>query len=208
MAKAGPDKSTTKGGSYHHGALREALVDKALEILASDGVDNISLRSVAKAVGVSHTSTYRHFANKDGLLTAVATAGFLDLAAEIEEAYGTAATLQEQRLETAVAYCRFACANPNLYKLMFSSFLKDKDGEEALNNAMNETFRRCEQLGRQDAEARGAGAEQQGLAGVAAWVVVHGAASLAIEGILEKAASGNVERDRLIRRVLQSLYEI
>src|SRR5262245_39291725 len=61
---------------YHHGDLRKALIDAALEQIAAHGAHTLSLREVARLAGVSHTASYRHFSRKETLLAAIATEGF------------------------------------------------------------------------------------------------------------------------------------
>ncbi|PLS69654.1 MAG: hypothetical protein CV045_00830 [Cyanobacteria bacterium M5B4] len=68
-------------GSYHHGDLKQALISAALEVVAQEGAKNLSLRQVAKRVGVSHNAPYRHFPDRDALLAALAEEGFRGLTA-------------------------------------------------------------------------------------------------------------------------------
>lgn len=65
--------------NYHHGDLKAVLIDKAIEFIAKNGVENLSLRQLARELGVSHGAPARHFANKATLLTAVATKGYSDM---------------------------------------------------------------------------------------------------------------------------------
>src|SRR5215467_776183 len=71
---------------YHHGDLRAALIRAGLAILAEEGVQALTLRAAARRAGVSHNAPYRHFADKEALLAAIAEEGFIDLAARVEEA--------------------------------------------------------------------------------------------------------------------------
>jgi AcrR family transcriptional regulator len=107
---------------YHHGGLRAALLTRAEETLRETGVDGLSLRELARDVGVSHGAPRRHFRDKNALLDALATAGFLRLRETIEQA----AQVEHGRFadtltEVAVAYVQFATANPALLELMFTS---------------------------------------------------------------------------------------
>ncbi|MBV7458863.1 TetR/AcrR family transcriptional regulator [Acidovorax sp. sif0632] len=164
--------------TYHHGDLRSALVGAAEGLLASGAT--LSLRSVAKAAGVSHAAPYHHFANLDALLAAVATRGFQDLAADMEAAHhgtDTAATL----VGHCTAYVAFALARPAAFRLMFSPLLQRKADHPAFQAAADGSF----QVLRQAAHAHVAeGADELALAG---WSLAHGLASLAIDGALSAA---------------------
>ncbi|MEM8933179.1 MAG: TetR/AcrR family transcriptional regulator, partial [Acidobacteriota bacterium] len=81
MAKASDPRAPR---SYHHGDLRAALVDAAARLLEDDGATALSLRSVAREAGVSHTAPYRHFRDKHELLEAVAASGFRALEARLD----------------------------------------------------------------------------------------------------------------------------
>jgi AcrR family transcriptional regulator len=92
--------------------LRPALLRAAAKILEKEGRDAISLRDLARRAGVSHNAPYRHFADRQALLAALAEEGFALLAAEIEG---------KPWREQAMAYLRFALANPERFRLMFAS---------------------------------------------------------------------------------------
>jgi AcrR family transcriptional regulator len=97
--------------TYHHGELRPALLRAAAKILEKEGCDAISLRDLARRAGVSHNAPYRHFADRQALLAAVAEEGFALLAAALEG---------KSWREQATAYLRFALANPERFRLMFT----------------------------------------------------------------------------------------
>src|SRR5215467_9614279 len=104
---------------YHHGDLRQALVRSALEILSEGGVGRLSLRAAARRARVSAMAPYRHFADKEALLAAVAEYGFRELATRLTAATATAADPRAGLAALGVAYVLFACDQPNLFKLMF-----------------------------------------------------------------------------------------
>jgi len=110
---------------YHHGQLREALVDAALEALQKGGVDDLSLRGLAKATGVTQAAPYSHFRDKDDLLAAAAERGFQRLALQMaSEAAGTRD--KKDRVKKLVsAYIRFAAENRTLFQLMFGREFSD-----------------------------------------------------------------------------------
>jgi len=115
---------------YHHGRLREALLDEAMATVRDRGVDALSLREVARAVGVSHAAPRRHFPDRQALLDALAIEGFARLGTELRRAAaddgdpGVEATLQR----CARAYVAFATEDAALLELMFAG--KHADGGE------------------------------------------------------------------------------
>lgn len=117
-------------GRYHHGALRQVLLAEAEQTLRSSGVDGLSLRELARAVGVSHGAPRRHFKDKAALLEAVVHNGFDRLGSVLESAARSDGGNVGQALKSvAVAYVRFASENPALVDLMASSsHLADASG--------------------------------------------------------------------------------
>jgi AcrR family transcriptional regulator len=124
---------------YHHGALREALLEQAERTVRERGADALSLRELAREVGVSHGAPRRHFPDRQALLDAVAEAGFERLGAELRSALARAGEDFEPRLRaTAAAYVRFATRDPALLELMFAG--KHDDPTGALHEAAERAF--------------------------------------------------------------------
>lgn len=107
--------------SYHHGDLRQALIEGGLALLEARAADALSLREVARAVGVSATAVYRHFPDKDALLDALASEGLGKLAYAQRIAAQQAGGGQAGFAATGAAYVRFALANPALFRLIFGA---------------------------------------------------------------------------------------
>lgn len=108
-----------EAGKYHHGNLRQALVEAALVLLAEGGTAALTLREAARRAGVTHAAPYRHFADKNALLAAVAEEGFRLLA---EEMRSQSDLLLDPvaRLQALVLGCiRFATQNPTRFRVMF-----------------------------------------------------------------------------------------
>src|SRR5215468_1280918 len=122
---------------YHHGDLRHALVRSALEILSEAGVGGLSLRAAARRARVSAMAPYRHFADKEALLAAVAEYGFRELATWLTAATATAADPRAGLAALGVAYVLFACDQPNLFKLMCSLCLCSKRGGPSVETSSN-----------------------------------------------------------------------
>lgn len=109
------------GRPYHHGDLREALLVKAGQTLRTAGADALSLRELARAVGVSHAAPRRHFEDKADLLKALVAQGFQALGQSLTRAAGSDGDFAERLNRIAVGYVEFATDNPALVDLMSSS---------------------------------------------------------------------------------------
>ena len=162
--------------TYHHGDLRAALVEAGLTLLATRSADDLSLREVARAVGVSATAVYRHFPDKRALMGALAAEGLAKLAqaqhAAAEEAGGGVAGFNA----TGRAYVRFALAHPALFRLMFSNPVR----ADLLSAPADETADAMAFLRANAAEVAG-GADARRVA-LQAWSIAHGLAMLMLDG--------------------------
>jgi AcrR family transcriptional regulator len=189
---------------YHHGDLRRALLEAAERLVAREGPAQVSLRAIARKAGVSHAAPYHHFADREGLLAAVAASGFEKLMSAMQAAVAAESTASPlSRLQAAgVAYVNFAVANAEIYRLMFSGFLADRSRYPDLKASSDGAFDVLLALlgDRSRAEA---GAALPAVA-TATWSLVHGLAYLMIEGLLadEVAAKGAEEVAREVTRVL------
>ena len=124
---------------YHHGNLRTALLVQAERTVREQGVDQLSLRELARQVGVSHGAPRRHFPDRQALLDALAEAGFERLGAELQSAVARAGDDFEARLRaTAAAYVRFATRDAALLELMFAGKHQEESG--ALHDAAQQAF--------------------------------------------------------------------
>ena len=107
---------------YHHGDLKSAALLAAEKILERDGLQAVTLRAVARAVGVSHTAPKNHFGDLMGLLSELAAVGYLKFAAALAPAANSTAGDARAGLRAmGSAYVAFARAHPNLFLLMFHS---------------------------------------------------------------------------------------
>lgn len=102
---------------YHHGDLRQALLSAARDALERNGPASLSLRDLARQLGVSHNAPYRHFADRDALLDALSAEGFARLAESLQHVRGDTAT--ERIAAMGQTYVAFADAHPGLFALMF-----------------------------------------------------------------------------------------
>ena len=165
-----------KSRSYHHGDLREALVREGLRLLSVRDADALSLREVARGVGVSATSVYRHFQDKDALLTALASEGLAQLGASQGAAFQDAGGGEKGFAATGRAYVRFALDNPALFRLIFAS--------PALSAVAHASEIESEAATLLQVNAARMAAREGGetsLKAVRAWALVHGLAMLMLD---------------------------
>ena len=169
---------------YHHGALREALLEQAERTVRDRGADALSLRELAREVGVSHGAPRRHFPDRQALLDAVAEAGFDRLGAELRAAADGAGEEFEPRLRaTAAAYVRFATRDPALLDLMFAG--KHRETSGALDEAAENAFAVMLEL---IAQGQAEGALEPGepeRVGLVLFSTIQGIASLVSAGIVQ-----------------------
>jgi AcrR family transcriptional regulator len=149
---------------YHHGDLRNALLRSARDLLERSGEANLSLRSVARDAGVSSAAPYRHFADKDELLAALAAMGYR----ELTDRFGSIPTTDGALAELIESFLAFAESEPHLFRLMFSHPCTRGDAEPArAGRAALETLVR--QMPDFSEEAL-----------TAAWALAHGLAALIV----------------------------
>src|ERR1700682_2088755 len=108
----------TSKATYHHGDLRAALVRAAMELLEESGETALSLRAVARCAGGSPAAPYRHYADREALVSAVATVGYRELAERLAAAHPSPST-PEELARVAIAYVQFALERPALFRIMF-----------------------------------------------------------------------------------------
>jgi AcrR family transcriptional regulator len=179
-----PPTNTT----YHHGDLRAACLSAALELLEEGGATALSLRAVARRAGVSAAAPYRHYADREALVSAVAAVGYRELAERLAAAHPAPST-PEQLARVGVAYVEFALEQPALFRMMFGEPC-DRDNEErvaataAVSLYLREIVARC--FPRADPEALAP----------AIWALVHGLAFLHLDGKLD-APTPSAAADRV-----------
>jgi AcrR family transcriptional regulator len=178
--------ASTAKNSYHHGDLRQSLIDAAIALISEDGISDLSLRRVARRVGVSHNAPYRHFEDKDALLAAVAEQGFQSLTVAMETAKQDIPVGTSQCLEAiGLAYVNFAVAQPFHYRLMFGDYRGNSNNYSALTEAAHQSFMVLVdtiQAGQSAGVFRAA--DPINMARVA-WSLVHGQAMLALDNKLQ-----------------------
>ena len=164
-------RTTKDARPYHHGDLPRALLDAAIQAIAEVGPAAVSLRDLARRTGVSHAAPAHHFGDKAGLLTAVAADGFRRLAATLRETYEATGSF----LELGVAYVRFAVTHRAHFEVMFRPELYHTDDPELIQAREQARSLLYPPAAEAATSPNGADAVR---AGVAAWSLVHGLATL------------------------------
>ena len=176
-------RAEPKGESYHHGDLRRALLDAAVEQVKKEGAAVLSLREIARRAGVSQAAPYRHFASKEALLAAVAEEGFRTMRDEMLRVAARSADEPLERLrQIGIAYVCFAVEHPAHFRVMFSAGqgCDFPDLDEASTNAFGVLVDAIEA-----GLAAGVLVDEPAMSlALSAWSMVHGLASLLIEGRL------------------------
>ena len=194
--------------SYHHGNLREALLEAGAKLIEEKGIADVSLRAVAKAAGVSHTAPYRHFSDKNAMLCGIAETGFRLLGQRLGQAVDSHPGHPGLQLTAAgVAYVELAIEHPRLHNLMFGGVLAHESVDDSLEEASNQSFQGLVDIisrGQQTGVFRAGDTYELALT---AWSVVHGFAMLASTGSLEHRAASREAKLALAHRVADNLLK-
>ena len=178
-----PKPAVKRADRYHHGNLPHAMVQEAVRVIQREGIDALTLRSVGERLGVSRTALYRHFTDKQALLTAVAAEGFRTLRNALAEAWESRGRGREGFNAMGLAYVRFAVTHPSHYRVMFGSALRHAE-RTGVHDAGTDAFRvLLDAIG----ELQGQGlvrGDDPGHLALYIWAVVHGVSMLALDGML------------------------
>jgi AcrR family transcriptional regulator len=200
---------------YHHGDLRRALIDTALELVTEEQNWTFSLREVARRAGVSHHAPYNHFPEKQDLLGAVAVVGFERLRDGMLRA--TSGNAAPEALVEAIGrtYVRLGLENPALYRLMFGRALAEAGPGDRPTSAKLAGRQAREVL--DDVIARGARSgvfavspddpKDQILASHVFWSAVHGLTMLAIDDLMAPGVTVDEMIERLLRTEIKGLRQ-
>lgn len=164
--------------TYHHGNLRNALIAAGTQVLEDVGPRDVSLRGLARMVGVSEAAPSRHFAGKEELLAAIAADGFRSLAEQRRRIISVGGTSQWALLQMMKSYVKYAQAHPGLFALMTGIWRNGISGHPDLLQASNESFDLFAGTVKSFAQASGWPEQQLNQVVHAAWAVEHGLATL------------------------------
>jgi AcrR family transcriptional regulator len=225
-ARTAPKKPVPRGGSrktgaprtagasreapYHHGALRDALLEAAERVLERDGLAGLTLRAVAREAGVSHAAPTHHFGDLSGLVSELAAIGFQQFNAAMADACSAGGSPNEMGLARAKAYVAYARAHPGMYGLMFRTERLDMK-RPSLHEAASAAFAglagavaasRDEQIHEEALSL------DQAAAIARAWSLVHGFTMLLLDNrlsdILHRLPDG-ADAETLLEAMLNSM---
>jgi AcrR family transcriptional regulator len=191
--------------SYHHGALREALLTATLELIETDGIGAVSLRQVARAAGVSPGAPYHHFPDRAALLTALSDDGFRLLAAALTKAHAAAATPTEALEAILNAYIEFAQTNPAHFRLMFRPELKQSHKSESGAEAGEAAFAVLATTVDECLAAKAVRTIDNNVLTITVWSLAHGYASLWLDGQLDNRTDDPAALAHQVATLLTSL---
>ncbi len=191
---------------YHHGRLREALVDEAVDAVRREGPSGLGIRSLARRIGVSHNAAYRHFADRDDLVAVVVDRAMSQLLTTMrtrfDEVHENDPVLRARRrlAESGRAYVEYATSEPGLFRLAFGSLsnasVVQRSPEADPLRLLGQVLDELVVVGFLDHEAR-IDAE------LTCWSAVHGFSVLCIDGPLRQATVA--ERSAALDRVLAAI---
>jgi AcrR family transcriptional regulator len=176
---------------YHHGNLREVLLQSAIRLIAEVGPTAFTLREVARQAGVSHNAPYRHFQDKDALLAAVATQGYGELTEAMLVAAGQQPDALDRLKQAGLAYVSFALRRPEHFAVMFDAPFSKRTHPEAAD-AAERAFSVLLGLVTECQKKRQLTSGSPLDLALLAWSMVHGIAKLAITGRLPHRSKAEI----------------
>ena len=165
--------SAAGGRGYHHGDLRNGLLEAARTILEEESLSALTLRAVARKAGVSHAAPYRHFPNHEALLVELSIEGFDELREALAEAAKAQGTECDKIATIGAAYMRFVARRPGVSRLMFGTQIPNRESFPELAAA-------ADSIGEEISAAL-----INPALGIAVWSAVHGLAMLVLENLVD-----------------------
>ena len=188
-------------GQYHHGDLRQALLDTADRLVERDGLPALTLRAIARELGVTHMAAYHHYRDRRDLLAALATRGYERLGEALAERAAGASDARAALKEVGIGYVTFAVANPGYFRVMFSPELEGVRDGDPLKSATATAFA----VFADTLRAAAAPDADTDMAATAAWALVHGLSVLLLDRQLPGERADRAGAERLARAMLREV---
>lgn len=194
---------------YHHGDLKNALIEAGLEVLSEKGEQGLSLRKVAKKVGVSHAAPYAHFADKQSLIAAISTKGYEELYnLVLETALKYPNDPVHRLVETAWTYVQYALEKPDQFKITFSGVVETENSYPEYVEVSKKNFSlvvegvsACQEIGSLQAG-------DTDLLAMHIWSSVHGFVLLLLENQISGDLLSRYSTREMLLTHLQHFFEI
>jgi AcrR family transcriptional regulator len=192
---------------YHHGNLRDALLDEALRTIQKHGVDQLTLRTVGTRLGVSRSALYRHFADKQALLAAVGSEGFRLLRQAVADAWEQNGRGRTGFEAMAKAYVQFAVAHPSHYRVMFGGFIESAAKDDTFINEAKAAFQVLVDALIEQQDTGDINRDEPVLMARFVWALVHGIAMLVIDGQVSGAGQREALEQYAVERIRSSIRQ-
>lgn len=168
--------------NYHHGDLRQTILEEALIWIDQENIVSLSLRGIARRVGVSHNAPYRHFPDKESLLVAIAETGFKQLHQTLQqESINNLDNVQKRLENIGIAYVKYAIDHQAYYRVMISDYPRNYNQYPELAQASNNAFNVLLDVIEAGQAAKVFNAQDAQQLARVCWSLVHGIAMLAID---------------------------
>ncbi len=208
MAIRTPRKKQTKLG-YHHGNLREAILKESLLWIRKKGLESLSLREIAKILGVSHSAPNKHFPKKDALIASLIEKGFIEFKESLLRGLSSVPDdPKEAFMNSGREYLRFALSNPEMYKLMFSDVIANPKDYPEMEEAGNQAFSVLHQAISRLQDLKIIQAWDSVDMSLMIWSLSHGYSMLCLEGRISRVAESknpNVVAEEILMERLLSM---
>lgn len=196
----------TAKNTYHHGDLRNALLVGATEMLAQEGIHGLSLRQVAKHIGVSHNAPYQHFPDKESLIAAIAEQGFIRLSEAIDDVIATQSAHNALSQLEAIGrvYVSFMLTYPHYFEVMFGQH-PHKD-YPTLSTASIKTFNQLVQViidGQEKMQIQTGNPQEMACV---IWVAIHGLSAVMLAQKMPPQIIGQENPLELVTTFIQRIY--
>ena len=193
---------TKSAAPYHHGSLKDALVDEAAAMIAEGGVDGVTMRAIGERLGVSRAAPYRHFPDKTALIVAVAATGFARLSHRLRSVDAETAGASLGRIRRmGEEYIRFAIENPAHYRVMYGKEALARREQPELRQAGDAIFDHLVDVLRAHQRSGGIKRQDPRVQAYVAWSAAHGLASL----LIEEQILADVDVDAVIGQTTNAL---
>lgn len=176
---------------YHHGDLRQSILDAALEMTEESGLESLSLREIARRIGVTTAAPYHHFKDRQSLLIELAIRGYGELLSHLRQAHAEAMSASDQVRNAALAYLDFGRKQPALYAIMLSGGFSSHTRLPELQAVANEAL---DLVRNSMAASRELGLQESTQAAFCTWSLLHGILTLDRNRVLSESAA---EQDAL-----------